>query len=95
MAAYLIYNGLEVTDPDGMADYRSKVGAVMDRFGGRVIAVGTEPEVLEGEWNGRCVLIEFPDMDALRRWYGSEEYKPLLETRLGAASGNVIVLDGL
>ena len=31
------------------------------------------------EWNPeRVVIIEFPDMDSLNRWYGSPEYPPLI-----------------
>ncbi len=96
MAAYVIYNPLEITDPDAIEEYRSKVRAVMANFGGRVIALDTEPKVLEGEWSGiRNVIIEFPDMDAVERWYNSDDYKPLLEMRLGASRGNLIAVNGV
>ena len=96
MAAYVIYNRLEVTDQEALDEYRSKVGAVMANFGGRVIARDTEPRVLEGEWSGvQQLIIEFPDMDALDRWYNSDEYRPLLEMRRGATRGNVITVNGV
>ena len=96
MAAYVIYNLLEVTDQDAIDEYRSKVGAVMADFGGRVVARDTEPRVLKGEWSGlRQLIIEFPDMDALERWHNSDEYRPLLEMRRGAARGNVITVNGV
>ena len=96
MAAYVIYNQLEVTDPDAYEEYRSKIRVLLADFGARVIAVEPEPKVLEGEWTGvRNVIIEFPDMDAVERWHNSDEYKPLLEIRLGATRGNLVALNGV
>ncbi len=96
MAAYVIYNRLEDTDPDAIEEYRSKVRAVMAEFGGRIIALSAEPTVFEGEWSGTVsVIIEFPDMDAVERWYNSDEYRPLREMRLGASRGNLVALNGV
>ena len=49
------------------------------------------------EWRGiRNGIIEFPDMDAVERFYNSDDYKPLLDTRLGATrGGNVIAMNGI
>ncbi len=96
MAAYVIYNQLEVTDPNAWEEYRSKIRALLADFDARVIAADPEPKVLEGEWTGtRNVIIEFPDMDTVERWHNSDEYKPLLDMRLGAARGNVIGVNGV
>ncbi len=95
MAAYVIYNQLEVTDQVAFDEYRSKVRSVLADFGAQVLAADSEPKVLEGEWTGtRYVVIEFPDMDAIERWHDSDEYKPLLEMRLGATRGNIIAVNG-
>lgn len=96
MPAYVIYNQLEVTDPDGWAEYRSKVREELAEFGARVIASVPEPKILEGDWTGiHNVIIEFPDRETVDRWYGSDNYKPMLDLRLGAARGNLVVLDGI
>ncbi len=39
--------------------------------------------------------VEFPDMDAVERWHNSDDYKPLLEMRLGATRGNLIAVKGV
>ena len=96
MAAYAILNLLEITDRNGWEEYRSNIEPVLTEFGARVIAADPGYKVLEGEWNGVSnVIIEFPDLDAADRLYSSEEYRPLLEARLGATRGNLIVLDGI
>ena len=47
---------------------------------------GPEPE--------RIVVIEFPDADAARRWYGSEEYRQALKIRQSASRGRVFLVEG-
>lgn len=96
MAVYAIYNQLEVTDRDAWGEYRSKIRANLASFGARVIASDPEAKVLEGEWTGiHNVIIEFPDMATAERWHASDEYKPLLDMRLGATRGNLVVLAGV
>ena len=96
MVAHVIYNQLEVTDQGAMDAYRATVRPVMDKYGARVLAVGIDAQVLEGEWGGvRTMIIEFPDRDAIERWHNSADYKPLLEMRLAATSGNLIALNGV
>ena len=96
MAAYIIYNQLDVTDAEAWAEYGSKIKAQMADFGGRILAAEANAKVLEGEWDGvRNVIAEFPNMEMLERWYSSDEYKPLLKMRLGATRGNLIVVNGV
>jgi uncharacterized protein (DUF1330 family) len=96
MAAYAILNLLEVTDRKGWEDYRANIQAVLAEFGARVIAADPNYQVLEGEWDGVSnVIIEFPDLDAADLLYNSDKYKPLLDMRLEATKGNLILLDGI
>jgi uncharacterized protein (DUF1330 family) len=41
------------------------------------------------------VIIEFSDMQALKRWYDADEYQPLIKLRQTAAQGDMIALNGL
>ncbi len=68
----------------------------MADYGARFLSFEPNVKVLEGEWSGVSnVVIEFPDMDALERWYNSDDYKPLLAMRLRAARGNAIAVNGV
>ena len=52
--------------------------------------------MIEGTWNPtRVVVLEFPSMDALKRWYNSPEYRPLIAERKAAAAGHLIAVEGL
>lgn len=95
MAAYLIVE-IETTDAELMAEYRKHTPGLIAKFGGKFIVRGGETETLEGGWSPpRIVVIEFPDMAAARRFYRSEEYKPVLAMRLKAGNNRAILADGL
>ena len=41
------------------------------------------------------VVIEFPDMTTARRFYHSEDYKPVLAMRLKAGNSKAVLVDGV
>jgi uncharacterized protein (DUF1330 family) len=95
MAAYLIAN-IEVTDPVMYEEYRKRVTATIAAHGGRYLTRGGAVTVLEGEFDvKRFVVVEFPSMDALRTWYASPEYQPLLELRKHASNSMLMMADGV
>jgi uncharacterized protein (DUF1330 family) len=95
MAAYL-HATLEVTDADLYQQYRAAVPALIARHGGRYLVRGGAVGVLEGEAvPARQVILEFPDMAALKAWYGSAEYAPLIALRQRAARGTLVAIEGV
>jgi uncharacterized protein (DUF1330 family) len=95
LSAYIIVC-LDVTDPAAYAEYAREVPAVIAAHGGRYLARGGTAELLEGDAPvSRVVIVEFPDIEAARKWYYSPEYTRLREVRLGAAHGPFIVTEGL
>ena len=96
MPAYVIVDIIETTDAKKMEQYKAAVTPTVQKYGGRYIAVGGPFEVKEGNWKPTFpVVLEFPDLAAANRWYGSPEYKPLLALRLAATRGNMVFLQGL
>lgn len=94
MAAYVIVD-LEVKDPTAYESYRREVVATVTKYGGRFLVRGGNVQVLEGDWAPkRVVVLEFPSMDALQRWYRSDEYRPLIAQRQRAAAGDIIAVEG-
>ena len=95
MTAYVIVD-LDVKNPAAMENYRAKVPETIAKYGGRFLVRGGAHEVIEGTWNPtRVVVLEFPSMDALKRWYHSPEYRPLIAERKAAAAGHLIAVEGL
>lgn len=94
MAAYVI-GEIEVTDPAAYEDYRKQVLATVQKHGGRFVVRGGNVESLEGGWAPkRIVVVEFPSMEAMRKWYRSPEYAPLIKLRQKASKGRLIAVEG-
>ena len=94
MAAYLIAD-IQVTDPTRYDQYRPLAAASIARFGGCYVVRGGKLDLLEGGPEPeRIVVIEFPDADAARRWYRSEEYQSALKIRQSASRGRVFLVEG-
>lgn len=71
------------------------VAPMLERYGGRYITRGGTHEILDGVWHPqRVVIIEFPDMTALKAWFHSPEYQPLIALRRASAQDVLIAIDG-
>lgn len=94
MAAYMLAD-VKVTDPALYDDYRRQVKATIDKFGGRFLVRGGKHEMLEGAGEpNRTVVLEFPTMEALKSWYHSADYAPLIELRQRAATSRLFAVEG-
>jgi uncharacterized protein (DUF1330 family) len=58
---------------------------------------GPVNEVVEGHLSTndetRLVVLEFDSLESARRWYRSDEYRPLIELRESISSGTVFFVD--
>lgn len=96
MSAYVIFENLEVTDPVQLDEYKHLVPATVARHGGRYVVRGGALAVLEGFWAPIFpVMIEFPSVEAARRWYDSPEYRPLRAMRVAALRSNTVLVEGV
>ena len=95
MPAYFLVDIREVKDPGKMEQYKSRVAAVVEKFGGRYLVRGGSFDVVEGAYQPvRLAMLEFPSMDQARRWYDSEEYRELKQMRLAATDCNGFFMTG-
>jgi uncharacterized protein (DUF1330 family) len=96
MSCYCLFDILEVTDPQKMEDYRERVVPVVEKFGGRYLALGGRFDITEGSWRPVFpVLIQFPSLEQAHKWYDAEEYRELRALRLSACKSNAVFLEGL
>jgi uncharacterized protein (DUF1330 family) len=95
MPAFLIAD-IDVRDDDAYRAYREANPEIVRKFGGRYIALGGEVRVIEGDWQPRrTVIIEFPDMDAISRFYDSPEYERLRPIRWKSADSRLVAIETL
>lgn len=88
MTAYCLFDNIEVTHPDHLAQYVEQVGDIVHRYNGRYLSVGGRVDTMEGDQTLHYpVLLEFPDLESAHRWYSAPEYQQLKALRLGAVKG--------
>jgi len=80
---------------DDILEYLEKIQATLDPYQGRFRVHGATPEVIEGEWPGTVVIIEFPDVEQARAWYASPAYQEILPLRLRHIEGSAIIVPGV
>ena len=95
MPAYIIVDS-DVTDPERYEHYKAATPAAVAAGGGRFLARGGEVVVLEGDWQpSRVVVLEFEDLAAAKRWYESQAYQEAKKLREGAASFQMVAVQGV
>jgi uncharacterized protein (DUF1330 family) len=95
MPAYLIVE-TDITDPEQYEQYKAASPAAVAAGGGRFIVRGGELAVLEGDWAPtRLVLLEFEDLETAKRFYDSPEYQAARKLREGAATLNMVAVEGI
>jgi uncharacterized protein (DUF1330 family) len=87
MPAYAIAEHI-VTDAARFEEYKVRAGPIIASYGGRYLTKPGSHQLPEGgHWRPeRVVIIEFPDLESLNRWYGSPEYEPLIALRRSCTS---------
>ena len=95
MVAYMIAR-VNVTDPEQYENYKALSPGAIAAHGGKFIARGGETATLEGDDDGRrVVIVEFPSLEAIKTFYDSPEYLKARAARDGAADGHFIAVEGL
>jgi uncharacterized protein (DUF1330 family) len=96
MSVYLI-SVCEITNRnEGLMEYAQKSAALIQKFGGTYVVRGPAVEVWEGEMlNGKSAIItEFPDIESVRAFWNSEEYRLLKPKREGTGVYDIGVFGG-
>jgi len=95
MPAYAIGHLRDVVMGPAIVEYLERIDGTLNPFGGRFVIHGARPEVMEGDWTGDLIVIEFPDLDRARAWYDSPAYREILPLRRDNADGDILLVDGV
>jgi uncharacterized protein (DUF1330 family) len=89
--AYVIGEA-EVIKPENMKAYGPLIARSVEAFGGRYLARGAKPIVLEGGPAHNMLIIEFPDLETAQRWYASTEYAAAKTVREGNTNLRLVIV---
>lgn len=96
MAAYCLFDNLDVIDAAKLEQYKTRVAPIVEKYGGRYVVLGGKVDLLEGQWRPTFpVMIQFPSVERAHQWYTSKEYTELKALRLSAVRSNAVLMDGL
>jgi uncharacterized protein (DUF1330 family) len=95
MNAYVLGHLRKAPVHADVLEYLERIEATFASFGGRYIVHGGTLDVLEGDWPGDVVIIEFPDMTKARSWYHSSIYQEIKPLRTRHLVGEVILVEGV
>lgn len=60
MAAYAVAHMRQAAMGPQIVEYLHKIDATLEPFGGRFLVHGGDVEVIENDWPGHLIIIEFP-----------------------------------
>ena len=95
MTAYAVAHMRHATMGPQIVEYLEKIDATLEPFGGRFLVHGGDVEVIENDWPGHLIVIEFPDRERVREWYRSPAYQQILALRTGNSESAVVFVDGV
>lgn len=95
MTAYALAHLRKAPIHADVLEYLERIQVTLAPFGGRYIVHGGTIDVLEGNWPGDVVIIEFPDMTKARFWYHSSIYQEIKPLRTRHLAGEVILVEGV
>lgn len=88
--AYAIGN-ITVKDETKWVEYRDKIPATLEPWGGELVFRGKLSSVLSGNHQHTdTVVIRFPSLDALNHWHSSPQYQSLVPLRQEAADVDLL-----
>ena len=74
MKAYWVANYTEIKDDERLKKYAVKAKEAVEKYSGRILARSANNITLDGREMVRVALAEFPDIEAAKNCYNSEEY---------------------
>ena len=86
---------ITISDKSCYKLYDSKIGNVIEKFGGRYLVKGGLRMVKEGNPSfQRDVLVEFKDIETAQRFFSSQQFKEISEFRKAGSIGFLLLLNG-
>lgn len=84
-----------IHDQAGYQGYVAKAGGTIAAYGGRLLILSDDAELIEGEWPWqRTLVLEFPSVEKAHEWYNSPEYQAIVGERHASADANTVIVGG-
>ena len=85
---------VDVHDLETYKKYIAANAVPFAKYGGRFLVRGGAFESVEGAARARSAVIEFPSYEAAVACYRSPEYQEATSHRIGAATADIMIIEG-
>src|SRR5258708_23210698 len=95
--AFVIVERTATTGPESMQEEYAKLAReILPKYGARYLARSQRNTLLEGDGVAPCcmAILQFPSLDAVKRWYDSPENREAATVRQSGAKFRLIAIDG-
>jgi len=96
--AFVVIERTATTGPESIQEEYAKLARdILPKYGGRYLARSRNNLLLEGQSATPCcmALLEFPSLEAVKRWYNSPENREAVKVRTGGAKFRLVAIEGL
>jgi len=96
--AFVIVERTATTGPETIQqEYAKLAREILPKYAARYLARSQENTLLEGDGVAPCcmAILQFPNMDAVKSWYGSAENQEASKVRQSGARFRIIAVQGL
>jgi len=94
MTCYIV-GRIAIHDREPYGRYAQAFMPVLQQYGGRLLVSDETPEALEGDWDGRkLVLLAFDSREAALTWAQSPEYRKIAVDRDAGADVVAVLAEG-
>src|SRR5499427_10191282 len=96
--AFVVIERTATTGPESIQEQYAKLARdILPKYGGRYLARSRNNLLLEGQSATPCcmALLEFPSLEAVKRWYNSPENREAVKVRTGGAKFRLVAIEGL
>jgi len=94
MTCYIV-GRIAIHDREAYGRYAAAFLPVLSQHGGRLLVSEEQPEVMEGDWDGRkLVVMSFENREAARAWASSPEYLEIAKDRHAGSHGIAVLAEG-
>lgn len=92
MPVYVI-SMMSIHDPEVYSQYTALTPPLVKKYGGKFLTRGEEISCMEGtSYEGRMVLLEFPDKDSIEAWFADPDYQDAMKFRHASSTMNLLMV---
>ena len=91
MPVYVV-NAYDIHDFETFKQYAPRVAPLLLKYGAKVLAMDTAPQVLEGIPKTMNAIIEFPSEETVNNFYNDPEYQSFIHLRHNSTSNCTMLM---